>query len=118
MSWVPLIVGVGRLAYQAAKGNKEKEVIQNQEYSQESTRIDIDALVHKIQKTWLLKNQGILDQDEFQKQKFIMLNSLESNGTIQPPMECLRSMMPLVESGAMSVDEMKHVKAIIEGNTK
>ena len=115
MSWAPLIIGIGRLAYQAAKGSKEAELVKDAETSQESNRIDILELVGKVQKGWTIKNQNILTQDEFQKLKHGLLNGIELKGVMQSPMECLRAMMPLVELGAVSVEEMKHMKQVLEG---
>lgn len=115
MSLIFWAAQLGKIGYQLAKGAGEKDEVREQQGIQLSSRLEITDVYEKIQKCHALHSHGILNIEEFKSQKVKILTELKYHGINQSPMEALRTLMPLLESGAISVDEMKVIKKMIEG---
>jgi len=111
--FVPIFT-LGRIGYNLIKGQNASDKLVNEKLSQDASKIDISNVSERITKSFSLVHLSILTKEEYQKQKLQILNEIETHGINQSPMDALCVLMPLVESGAISVDEMRHVKNMLE----
>lgn len=118
---IPLIIYGAYDAYQLAIRHNEtclairtaaREQAQAQEKLEAST-VSAQEFVERIQKAHLLFKNELLNQDEFTQRKAQTIALLESKSPREDVDDFLTTLLPLIKTGALSVEEIRKIKALV-----
>jgi len=114
MSLIFWAMQAGKLGSQLAKGIGERDAIVNSQLVQAAARIQTETIITELRKVHFLLANGVLNHQEFTTQKRVALNQIEVMGVAEAPMDALRAFMPLVSENILTVEELKHIKTMLE----
>jgi len=114
---IPLatLLRLGKGVKDAMSSNSKSNSLEETQTAVEGARINIDEFYGKWDKAFYLFTSGILTDQEFAKQKKEMMELIRQRGIRQRPLDALGKLLPLIKTGAISIEEAKNLNQIFRG---
>lgn len=82
--------------------------------NQNLNKLDAKIVVNYITSAWNLKEQGMLNQIEFEKQKNSAIERISNSKVVQSTNDFLYEMTPLLQRGILTASDMQCIKKLLE----